>query len=190
MYNSMLNKRQHADPSHITTAQGKPLPEFTALATWLVSGRFSVVTHQSVTISQKANISCISLTGISFVAIQIQLIPTRRRLHPFIPLNRIHPCCPASAGLWIRPATVRLQHASHADYPRRHLDVDEGDVGAEEEGAGGVCRVDEFRYLEFQVFCGVDLFLGVLRLEVLVEYGDDVAVDLEQVESEVMFVMG
>jgi hypothetical protein len=70
------------------------------------------------------------------------------------------------------------------------LDVDEGDGGAEEEGAGRVGRVDEFGDLEFQVFGGVDLLLGVLCLEVLVEYGDDVAVDLEIVESDVMFCCG
>lgn len=155
-----------------------------------MSGRFSVVTHQSVPNSPKPHISSISLTGISLIAIQIQLIPARRRLHPLIPLNGIHPACPARARLWIGPATVRFQHASHANDPRRHLDVDEGDGGAQEEGARGVGRVDEFGDLEFQVFGGVDLLLGVLRLEVLVEYGDDVAIDLEDVESGVMFCCG
>lgn len=155
-----------------------------------MSGRFSVVTHQSVPTSQNPHISSISLTGISLIAIQIQLIPTRRRLDPLIPLNGIHPACPARTGFWIGPATVRLQHASQANHPWSHLDVDEGDSGAEEEGAGRVGRVDEFGDLEFQVFGGVDLLLGVLRLEVLVEYGDDVAVDLGDVELEEMLAVG
>ena len=189
MHNSMLNKQHHTNALTGTTAQGSPLPEFTALATWLVSGRFSVLNHQSPN-SHKTDFSCISLTSISLIAIQIQLIPTRRRLDPLIPFNSVHPASPARARLRVGPATIRFQHALHADDPRRHLDVDEGDGGAEEEGAGGVGRVDEFGDLEFEVFGGVDLLLGVLRLEVLVEYGDDVAVDLGGGESEAIFSVG
>lgn len=70
------------------------------------------------------------------------------------------------------------------------MDVDEGDGGAQEEGAGGVGRVDEFGDLEFQVFGGVDLLLGVLCLEILVKHGDDVAIDLEHLKSEAMSVVG
>lgn len=146
--------------------------------------------QSSVLFAFKSHISCISLTSISLIAIQIKIIPTRRRLDPLIRLNSIHPSCPARPRLRIRPATIRLQHASHANHPRCHLNIDKGDGGAEEEGAGGVGRLKEFGDLEFEVFGGVDLLLGVLRLEVLVEYGDDVAVDLGNGKSEAIFAVG
>lgn len=45
-------------------------------------------------------------------------------------------------------------------------------------------RFDKFADLEFEVAGCVDLGLGFLRLEVVVEWGDDVAVDLVKGRSD------
>lgn len=58
------------------------------------------------------------------------------------------------------------------------MDVDEGHMGAEEEGAFLVAGVDEFGDLGFELLGAFDLFLEFLSLEEGVEGWDDVAVDL------------
>lgn len=82
------------------------------------------------------------LTCVSLVTIQIQLIRTHGRLYALMPLNRIHQLAPAAARLGLRPPAIRLQDAVEADDPRCELDVDVGDVTAEEEGPDGVGCVD------------------------------------------------
>lgn len=58
------------------------------------------------------------------------------------------------------------------------MDVDEGDVQAEEEGAVRVRGVDDLGNFRFEFLGVLDLFVEFLRLEVAVEGRDDVAVDL------------
>lgn len=95
-----------------------------------------------------------------------------------MPLDRIHPRRPAAAWFRVRPAAVGFEHFAHADDPGRHLDVDKGDLGPEEERAGCVGGVDELGDLVAEFARAVGLFLGVLGLEVVIEDGDDVAVYL------------
>ncbi len=125
------------------------------------------------------------LTRIPLIAIHIQIIHTRRRPHALIPLHRVHPACPAAPWFRSGPVAVGREHAFEAEDPGRELDVHKGDVGAEEERAGGVGRLDEGADFGFQGFGFVDLFFGVLRLEEAVEVGEDFAVDVVRPEAAV-----
>lgn len=113
---------------------------------------------------------------IPLITITVQLIPTRRHPHTPRPLNRIHPPPPATPRLGLRPPAVRPQHAAQPQHPGPKVHVYEGDVWAEEEGARGVCGVDEGGDLGGQGFGVRDLVRRVLGLEQLVEEGDDVSV--------------
>lgn len=114
--------------------------------------------------------------GIPFVTIQIQLIRARRPGHALLGFHRIDPCAPATPLLGLGPPAVRTQDAAQAEHPGRDLDVDEGEGGAEEEGACGVRRGDEFGDLVAQGL-GVRGLVGlVLGLEEFVEQRDDVPV--------------
>lgn len=102
---------------------------------------------------------------IPLITIHIQPILARRRLHRLLCLNCLHPLLPSATFLWLWPASVRPKDALEPQYPRRHLDVDEGEGGAEEEGAGRVGCGDELGELVFEVGGFLDLGVGLLCLE-------------------------
>ena len=112
-----------------------------------------------------------ALTSVSLIAIYIQLISGGRCPDSFIVLNGIYPHCPARSWLWFRPASIGCKDFAESDDPWRELDIDKGDVWAEEEWTRGVCSLDNLLDLRFQ-FAGVlDLLSSVLRLEQTVEMG-------------------
>lgn len=96
-----------------------------------------------------------------------------------MPLHGLYPRRPPTPLLGQRPPAVRRQDFPHADDPGSELDVDEGELRAEEEGTGGVGGVDEFGDFRLQVGGVFELFGDLLGLEVGVEDGVDDAVDLE-----------
>ena len=120
------------------------------------------------------------LTSISLIAIQIKLIRARRCLHVLIHLNRLHPSRPAAIGLWLRPATIGLQHAVETDNPRRDLHIHERHIPAQEEGPGRVGGVDQFSDFGLELFGVRGLLRGVLLLQEAVEAGDYMAVYLRE----------
>lgn len=69
------------------------------------------------------------LTGVSLVAIEIELVRASRRTNMLVRFDRIHPSSEPTTGLSIRPAPIGFQHASQSQNPRRRLDVHEGYLG-------------------------------------------------------------
>lgn len=68
--------------------------------------------------------------------------------------------------------------AGEADHPGCELDVDVGELGAEEEGPVGVGHVDDLGDFVFELVGVFGLFGEFLRSQELVEGGYDIAVNL------------
>lgn len=124
-------------------------------------------------------------TGISLIAVQVQIVRASRRFDVFVGLDRFDPLGPPATLLRLRPASIRLQHALHPDHPRRELDIDKGNVGTKEEGTRRVCGIDNRADLVLEFFGVADLVRLLLRLEIVVERGDDMTVDLDDTSEEV-----
>lgn len=80
-------------------------------------------------------------TGISLIAVKIQLVRASCRLDMLIGLNRINPCCPPASRLGVWPATVGFEHSAQPEDPRGDLDVHKGDGRSQEKWTFGIgCR--------------------------------------------------
>lgn len=172
----------HPSTPTLTRPHGRPFPEFTALASWLVSGRFSAtcVSH-AIRLPPPPSPPSHGLetrTGISLVTVQVQIVRASRRFDVLITLHRFNPLGPPAPLLRLRPASIGLQHPLHPDHPWRELDVDKRYVGAKEEGSCGVCGINNRADLILEFFRVADLVRLLLRLEVVVECRDNMAVDL------------
>lgn len=103
----------------------------------------------------------------------------------FVGLDRFNPLGPPATLLWLRPASIRLQHAVHPDHPWRELDIDKGNTRTKEEGTRRVCGIDNRADLLLQFLGVADLVRLLLRLEVVVECGDHMTVNLDDTSEEV-----
>jgi hypothetical protein len=115
---------------------------------------------------------------IPLVAVQIQLVRARGRLHTRLIIDSINPRLPSTSFLGLGPASVRTQHASQPQHPRRDLYVNKRDLRTEEERAGLVGCRDEFVDLIAELLGVRDLVVLILCLQELVEHGDHVAIDV------------
>lgn len=119
------------------------------------------------------------LTGISLIAVVIQLIRTSRRLHMLVGLDCIHPNGQPASLLSIWPSSVRVQDPPQPNNPRGSLNVHKGHLRAHEEGSLGMRHFKELLHRVSQLLCLLDLFLLVLLLQYAVETRHDMPIDLE-----------
>lgn len=78
---------------------------------------------------------------VALIAIQIQPVVTRRRLHALVILNCVDPLRPSASLFWLRPPSVQPKNSAQSDHPRRDLDIDESYRLSQEEGASGVSSI-------------------------------------------------
>jgi hypothetical protein len=118
------------------------------------------------------------LTGVSFIAVQVEFITTSCGHDLFIILNGIDPSSPPTAHIRLGPTTIRSEHPAEAEYPRCNLDIDKRDTWAEEERSVDMRRVDQFGDLLLKFLRIGHLFLRILFLQDAVEAWNDMAIDL------------
>jgi hypothetical protein len=76
----------------------------------------------------------------------IAIFVAHRRFDPLVSLHCRDPGFPARADLGVGPVAVMLENPGETDDPGGEGDIDKGDQGAEEEGAGDMGGVDQGSY--------------------------------------------
>lgn len=123
------------------------------------------------------------LTGISLIAVEVELIGAGGCANILMSRDGIHPRSPSASFLWIWPSAIRFQHKVKPDDPRRNLNIHKGNLRAHEEGPMGMRRRDQLVEVILKALCIADLLLLVLLLQQPIEAGDDLSVDLYPVSS-------
>jgi hypothetical protein len=126
---------------------------------------------------------CEILTGISLVAVQVQLIRASCCLNMLVGLNSVHPSRQSASLLGIRPASVRLQNSSQSNDPRGGLNVYKGHLRAHEERSFGMCHFQQLLQGLPQFLRFLNLLLLVLLLQHTVETGHNVSVNLNAISD-------
>lgn len=119
------------------------------------------------------------LTGISLIAVMVQLVRAGCRLHMLVGLDCIHPRGQPGSLLSIWPSSVWFQHPPQPNDPRGSLNVHKGHLRAHEEGPLGMRRFEQLLHRVSQLLCLLDLFLLVLLLQYTVETRHDMPIDLD-----------
>lgn len=120
------------------------------------------------------------LTGISLIAVVVQLIRTSRRLHMLVGLDCIHPKGQPTSLLSIWPSSVWFQDPPQPNNPRGSLNIHKGHLRAHEEGSLGMRHFEQLLHRVSQLLRLLDLFLLVLLLQYTVETRHDMPIDLEE----------
>ena len=119
-----------------------------------------------------------TLTRISLIAIDIQLIRAGSCLDAFIVLDGFDPARPTTTSFRFRPAAVRRQYLSQPNDPRCELNVHEGNVRAKKERAGLICGFNDLLDSFCELLCLFDLTDTVVSLQQAVEVRQDLAIDV------------
>lgn len=119
------------------------------------------------------------LTGISLIAVVVQLVRASCRLHMRISLDCIHPDGQPASLLGIWPSSVWFQDPPQPNDPRCSLNVHKGHLRAHEEGPRSMRYLEQLLHRISQLLCLLDLFLLVLLLQYTVETRHDMPIDLE-----------
>ena len=106
-----------------------------------------------------------TLTGISLIAISVELVSTGGCLDTLILLDSFYPARPTATSFRFRPAAVRCQHLLQPNDPRCELDVNEGNVGAEKERTGLISGLDDLLDSFCELLRLLDLVATVLSLK-------------------------
>lgn len=168
-----MNNARH-DTGTTYKSQGRLRPELIALATWEVFGRFSVICGKLACYKGRAR----TLTGISLVAVEVELVRAGRRPDVLVGLDCIHPDGQPTAVLAIRPAPIGCQHPPQSKNPRSGLDVHKRDLRTHEKGPARVRYIKQLVESVPQLLRMGDLFLLLLLLKHAVEVRHNVPVNL------------
>jgi hypothetical protein len=117
-------------------------------------------------------------TGISLIAVQIQLIRAGCRLNMLVGLDRIYPRRQSASLVGIWPTPIRFQDPPQPKNPWRRLNVYEGHLRAHKEGPFRMRYLEQLLHRFSQLLRLLDLFLLVLLLQYTIETRHDMPIDL------------